>query len=389
MLPQKNVHKNTSGVSRFGNRLSKSLSLFVTGICFVFLFSVTADAQEWELVWADEFEGEELDEEKWSFQTGTGVDYGLISWGNNELQYYTDREENIYLQDGMLHIRAIEEEFVNRSYTSARIRSYQKGEWTYGKFEARAKLPEGQGFWPAIWMLPTDEVYGGWPQSGEIDILEAKGHQESVAYGSVHYGPPWPNNQFKTGTLELDEGTFTDEFHVFTIEWEPEIIRFYVDDQLYFLVTPNNLAPFNWPFDEDFHWLLNLAVGGDFSGDPDETTTFPQEMVVDYVRVYEDATLTSIGDESFQKPDSYKLNQNYPNPFNPATQIDFSIPQNEHVSLEVYNMMGQKVATLVNQSMQAGEHTAAFDASGLASGVYLYRLSAGNEVLERRMSLIK
>lgn len=389
MILQTNIYKYSSGVSNFGNRLSKMLSLFLAGCCFAFLFTAPANAQEWELIWADEFEGEELDEEKWSYQTGTGADYGLVSWGNNELQYYTDREENIFLQDGMLHIRALEEEFVNRNYTSARIRSFEKGEWTYGRFEARAKLPEGQGFWPAIWMLPTDEVYGGWPESGEIDIMEAKGHLESVAYGSVHYGPPWPNNQFRTGTLELEDGTFTDEFHVFAIEWEPEIIRFYVDDQLYFLVTPNNLAPFNWPFDQDFHWLLNVAVGGNFSGDPDDTTTFPQEMVVDYVRVYEDATLTSINDEPSQTPGDFALGQNYPNPFNPTTQIEYNIPENEHVRLEVYNMTGQKVATLVDQSMQAGTHTASFDASGLASGIYVYRLSSSNQTLERRMSLIK
>lgn len=388
MIPSFVKSPSDNGVVRFKNRLSGVLGLFLTACCTLFLMSAPANAQEWELVWSDEFEGDELNLDNWSYQTGRGANYGLQpGWGNNELQWYTDSEDNIFVQDGKLHIRALED--ADRDYTSARIRSFEKAEWTYGRFEARAKLPAGQGLWPAIWMLPTDEVYGGWPESGEIDILEAKGHQETTVYGSVHYGAPWPNNQFRTGTYELEDSNLTEEFHVFAIEWEPGIIRFYVDDTLYYLVTPANLNPFNWPFDQDFHWLLNVAVGGNFSGNPDETTEFPQEMIVDYVRVYEDATLTSAGDEDLHLPDEYALDQNYPNPFNPTTKIDFSIPQNQHVTLEVYNVMGQRVATLVDQDMQAGTHTASFDARGLASGVYMYRLNAGGEVLERRMSFIK
>ncbi len=359
-------------------------------LCLMVFYAPQVHAQDWQLVWADEFEGEQLDMEKWSYQTGAGANYGLPpGWGNNELQWYTDREENIFVQDGMLHIRALEEEISGRDYSSARIRSYQKGEWTYGRFEVRAKLPRGQGLWPAIWMLPTDQVYGGWPQSGEIDIMEAKGHEENIVYGSVHYGDPFPGNRVRTGTIELDEGTFTDEFHVFSIEWQPGIIRFYVDDQLYYLVTPNNLNPYNWPFDQDFHFLLNVAVGGNFSGNPDDTTVFPQEMIVDYVRVYQDAELVSIGDDGPDTPGEINLKQNYPNPFNPTTQIEYNLPEAGEVSLEVFNMMGQKVATLVNSTQSAGSHTVSFDGSELASGMYLYRLTAGAQVLTQKMTLVK
>lgn len=347
-----------------------------------------AEAQEWQLVWSDEFEGEELDLTKWTYQQGRGGNYGLTNWGNNELQWYTDREENLYLQDGMLHIRALEEEFITADYTSARIRSINKADFTYGRFEARAKMPEGQGLWPAIWMMPTDEVYGEWPRSGEIDIMEYLGHENNVAYGSVHYRAG-ENNRFRTGTYNLPEGNFSDEFHEFAIEWAPGVIRFYVNDVLYFLATEQQLAPFNWPFDQDFHWLLNVAVGGNWPGNPDDTTVFPQEMIVDYVRVYEDAELVSIGDDGVEAPDGFSLRQNYPNPFNPTTQIEYNLPEAGEVRLEVFNMMGQQVAMLVNGTQSAGSHTVSFDGSELASGMYLYRLTAGTQVLTQKMTLVK
>ncbi|MFO8028764.1 MAG: glycoside hydrolase family 16 protein, partial [Cyclonatronaceae bacterium] len=170
--------------------------------------------KEWQLVWSDEFETDELDESKWSYQYGTGQDEGLHGWGNNELQYYTDREDNIYIEDDMLHIVARQERFEAMDYTSARIRTLGKGDWKYGEIEIRARLPEGQGIWPAIWMLPTDERFGGWPKSGEIDIMEMVGHEPETIHGTVHYGPDWPDNQFTGKGYTLEEGTFSDDFHV-------------------------------------------------------------------------------------------------------------------------------------------------------------------------------
>jgi len=357
-------------------------------MCLMVFHTSDVQAQEWELVWSDEFEGEELDESKWSYQLGRGGNYGLVNWGNNELQWYTDREENIYIQDGMLHIRALEEEFNTSDYTSARIRSINKGDWTYGRFEARAKLPEGQGLWPAIWMMPTDNVYGVWPRSGEIDIMESLGHETNVVYGSVHYRAG-SDNRFRTGTFTLSEGNFSDEFHTYSIEWAPGVIRFYINDTLYFLATEQQLAPYNWPFDQDFHWLLNVAVGGNWPGNPDENTTFPQEMIVDYIRVYQDIELVSIDDDDLQNPGEINLRQNYPNPFNPTTHIEYNLPDAKEVRLEVFNMMGQQVATLVNGTQQAGSHTVSFDGSELASGMYVYRLTAGTQVLTQKMTLIK
>ncbi len=241
-----------------------------------------------QLVWSDEFDGDSLDESKWSYQNGDGcqISQDLCGWGNNELQYY--RPENAVVSDGYLTITAKREAYMGRDYTSARLRTIDKGDWTYGRMEARIKLPTGQGIWPAFWMLPTDNVYGGWPQSGEIDIMELIGNQPATVHGTLHYGQPWPNNASSSSSFDLYFGEiFNDDFHEFAVEWEPEEIRWYVDGYLYARKTPDDLLPQNWPFDEDFHILLNLAVGGNWPGNPDATTSFPQEMVVDYVRVYE------------------------------------------------------------------------------------------------------
>ncbi len=245
------------------------------------------DEKEWQLVWYDEFETDELDESKWSYQFGTGTDEGLQYWGNNELQYYTDRKENIFIEDDMLHIVALEERYEGMNYTSARIRTKDKGDWLYGRFEIRAKLPEGQGIWPAIWMLPTDNIFGIWPKSGEIDIMELVGHEPETVHGTVHYGPEWPNNQHTGESYTLEEGKFSDDFHIFSIEWEQNQIEWFVDGEHFFTVTPSDLSPHQYPFNARFHMLINLAVGGNWPGNPDDTTEFPQKLIVDYVRVYQ------------------------------------------------------------------------------------------------------
>jgi beta-glucanase (GH16 family) len=248
---------------------------------------IEEEEKEWQLVWADEFEGEELDESKWSFQYGTGAAEGLNGWGNNELQYYTDRPENITIDDGILNITARNEQFEGMNYTSGRIRTMGKRDWTYGRVEVRAKLPRGQGIWPAIWMLPTDEIFGGWPKSGEIDIMEMVGHEPEKVHGTVHYGPDWPENQFTGTSYSLDDGTFADDFHIFSIEWKMDSIKWFVDGNEFFSVTPSRLQPHQYPFNARFHLVMNLAVGGNWPGIPDETTEFPQSLIVDYVRIYQ------------------------------------------------------------------------------------------------------
>jgi beta-glucanase (GH16 family) len=264
-------------------------------------------ATGWNLVWSDEFESSNVDTTQWSFERN------CTGGGNNELQCYTNRIDNAYLADGNLHIVAKKETFsgqakndddpaysstdtsVTRNYTSARLRSKNKGDWKYGRMDIRAKLPQGQGIWPAIWMLPTEWKYGGWPLSGEIDIMEAvnsnTGTNGSKVYGTLHYGAASPNNKYE-GTSTTPSTNIWDNFHNYTIEWENGEIRFYLDNVHYATQTKKG-----WytkgstidgaPFDQLFHIILNVAVGGIWPGNPDVNTVFPQEMLLDYVRVYQ------------------------------------------------------------------------------------------------------
>ncbi|MBT8058000.1 MAG: glycoside hydrolase family 16 protein, partial [Gammaproteobacteria bacterium] len=211
-------------------------------------------------------------------------------WGNNEQQWYTD--QNATVAGGFLTITAREESVEpGFNFTSARLRTFRKGDWTYGRMEMRAKMPLGKGLWPAFWMLPTDNVYGGWAASGEIDIVEYLGDDPEEILGTIHYGGEWPNNTFSGQEYRLDSGSFHDDFHEFAIEWEEGEIRWYVDDVLYSTKTnwTSNGGAFPAPFDKRFHLLLNMAVGGNLPGAPDANTLFPQELVVDYVRVYQEA----------------------------------------------------------------------------------------------------
>ncbi|MEM9663310.1 MAG: glycoside hydrolase family 16 protein [Bacteroidota bacterium] len=240
----------------------------------------------WTLVWEDNFDGTSLSSDRWDIQVGDGCP-DLCGWGNNELQWYSP--SNIDVGDGLLTITAREEEAGGRDYTAARIRTINKGDWTYGRFEVRARLPIGQGMWPAIWMLPTDEVYGTWAASGEIDIMELTGDEPDKIFGTLHYGDTFPANVFTGTDFRLLNGTFADDFYEFAIEWEEGEIRWYINDTLYATQTEWSTAgaPFPAPFDQRFHLILNIAVGGNLPGNPDETTVFPQTMEVDYVRVYE------------------------------------------------------------------------------------------------------
>ncbi len=240
---------------------------------------------DWKLVWQDEFNGEAVDGSRWNFELGAS------GWGNNEWQNYTARSQNAYILDSVLVIEARKENYEGSEYTSARMTTKNKGDWLYGRFEIRAKLPFGQGIWPAIWMLPTDWEYGGWAASGEIDIMELVGHEPSTVHGTLHYGDSWPGNVHTGTSFSLDNGRFADEYHLFALEWEPGEMRWYVDGELYATQDEwySNSAPWPAPFDKRFHILLNVAVGGNWPGYPDETTQFPQRMYIDYVRVYERA----------------------------------------------------------------------------------------------------
>ncbi len=241
----------------------------------------------WTLVWNDEFDGSVIDPNKWEHEVnGKGG-------GNNELQYYTDREVNSWVEDGVLTIRAMKEQYTGpdgpKEYTSARMRTAGMGDWKYGRFEINARLPEGQGLWPALWMLSTYSNYGGWAASGEIDIMEELGQEPNRVYGTLHYGASWPNNVQQGRSYVLPEGTFAEDFHTFVLEWDTTRFQWFVDDTLYSTITSWYTEGHDYPapFDQKFHLIFNVAVGGNWPGSPDATTVFPQQMVVDYVRVFQ------------------------------------------------------------------------------------------------------
>lgn len=231
------------------------------------------------LVWEDDFSSSGLNLSDWTFETGTGTN----GWGNNELQYY--RQENTFTQDGHLVIAAKEESFGGSDYTSSRIITQNKQIFTYGRVDIRAVLPEGQGLWPALWMLGSNFNTVGWPACGEIDIMEMVGGsgRENTVHGTVHWQHSGQHAQFG-GQTTLSSGTFNDEFHVFSIEWDASSITWYLDGQQYHVIdtTPAELDEFR----SSFFFIFNVAVGGNWPGAPNSSTSFPQYMIVDYIRVF-------------------------------------------------------------------------------------------------------
>ena len=245
----------------------------------------------YSLLWNDEFNGDTLNEENWTRELREP------GWTNNELQAYTDKDENIFVKDGSLVLKAIQTKDADGklSYTSGKVNSQNKKDFLYGKVVVSAKVPEGQGLWPAVWMMPQDEnVYGQWPKCGEIDIMETLGNQTNIAYQTIHYGEPHGQQQ---GIKTLDSGSFSEAFHEYSVEWEPGEIRFYIDGELmktindwFSAVEGEDDKPYPAPFNQPFFVQMNLAVGGNWPGNPDATTDFSKaEFVVDYVRVYQKA----------------------------------------------------------------------------------------------------
>lgn len=237
----------------------------------------------YQLVWSDEFNYTGLpDEAKWSY------DIGGNGWGNNEAQYYTgSRLKNSEVKGGYLYINAIKEDFEGKKYTSARLVTRTKGDWTFGRVEVKAKLPDGIGMWPAIWMLPTDEAYGGWPASGEIDIMESLGYIPYYVAATVQT----KSYNYIQGTQKTAIFGVPDcysEFHKYILEWDASELRIYVDSKLYHTFKNEGTGFSGWPFDKQFHLLLNVAIGGTFGGAQGiDDSIFPRSMVIDYVRVYQ------------------------------------------------------------------------------------------------------
>jgi beta-glucanase (GH16 family) len=279
----------------------RTLALGLSAVTFLFASScggggamaqppVLASGSGFTLAWSDEFSsanGSAPDSTKWTY------DLGGSGWGNQELESYTSRPQNAQIQDGNLVITAIQENYtgadgIARNYTSARLKTQNLFTQAYGRFEARIKIPKGQGIWPAFWMLGNDITRNGWPKCGEIDIMENIGREPGVIHGSLHGPSAVAHTSDATSTISLPAGqNYSDDFHVYAIEWQPGTVRFYVDSNNYAAFTQAQWpAGGQWVFDHPFFVILNLAVGGVWPGSPDATTQFPQQMLVDYVRVY-------------------------------------------------------------------------------------------------------
>jgi beta-glucanase (GH16 family) len=282
--------------ARTKRNLTRSIICCVTTVLAVFSFSdkplaqvTQPDSAHWKLVWQDEFNGPDapVNKAKWTAAVGGN------GWGNHELQYYTDRRDNAFQSKDSLVIQVLKEHYtgadnVSREYTSARLITKNTFTATYGRFEARIKLPRGQGIWPAFWLLGHDIDKVGWPRCGEIDIMELIGKEPSTIYGTIH-GPGYSGGHGLSSSYSLKNNEpFADDFHVYAVEWELNVIRFYCDGVLYMTRTPADLpAGTTWVYNRPFFILINVAVGGNWPGSPDATTMFPQTMLVDYVRVYQ------------------------------------------------------------------------------------------------------
>jgi len=356
----------------------------ITILILHLFITVSLNAQNYQLIWSDEFNGTFVDQSNWVFETGNNN-----GWGNNELEYYTNRIDNAYLDNGNLVIKALKENYGGNNYTSARIKTQGKFSVKYGKIEARIKLPYGKGIWPAFWTLGDAISFPstGWPKCGEIDIMEMTGggtYGDKTIYGTAH----WDDNGHKQAgsSYRLSSGSYSDGFHVFDIVWDSQKIIWHMDGIQYYRI---DLIPTLSELQESQFILLNLAVGGNWPGNPDITTVFPQTMVVDYVRVYQVVPTGVKNTESL--PENIYLEQNYPNPFNPNTQISYSLPRSEYVQLRVFDSIGREVATLVNGLKDAGKYKVNFNSENhpLPNGIYLYRLVAGGNTLTKKMVLLK
>lgn len=237
----------------------------------------------YRLKWADEFNGNALDLKNWSFENGDGCPLSC-GWGNNELQFY--RPENTSFKNGKMIIEAKKEDFENKNYTSSKIVTRGKQIFKFGRLDFRAKLPQGQGIWPAFWMMPEQSVYGSWPKSGEIDIMEMIGKEPAKNYGTLHFGPG-PGSTQLGKNISLSKGILNDSFHVFSLEWSKDEIKWLLDGKIYSSFSKKDFGEINYPFNEAFFLIINMAVGGNWPGNPDKESFKDQKLIVDYVRVFE------------------------------------------------------------------------------------------------------
>jgi beta-glucanase (GH16 family) len=276
-------------------KYSKTMvSAAMCSVLLIMLFGCEKDnvqklpQRNWQLVWSDEFNGaagEAPDAAKWKFDIGVGPNND--GWGNSELQYYTDRTTNASMDgNGVLVITAKKESYSGSAFTSARIKTVGLFDQTYGRFEASIKAPWGPGIWPAFWLIGSNVDTIGWPQCGEIDIMELRGQKPNIINGTVH-GPGYSGAASITKSLAFENDRFDVNYHLYAVEWGKDYVDFFVDNTLYHRITPDNVTG-NWVFNHPFYIILNVAVGGNFLGFPTNQTPFPQSMLLDYVKVYKE-----------------------------------------------------------------------------------------------------
>jgi beta-glucanase (GH16 family) len=354
-----------------------------------------SDSIEYTMVWNDEFDGNgAIDSAKWFHQTQLP---NGNSWFNNELQHYTNRLDNSYVSNGTLKIIAKKETYTDqgqtKEYTSARLNS--KYAFTYGRVEVRAKLPEGVGTWPAIWMLGQNinevgaywqtQGYGttSWPYCGEVDIMEHWGTNQNYVQSALHTPSSYGGTANLGGQYISNAST---EFNIYCLEWTPEQMIFSVNDYVHYTYNPSVQNSETWPFDSAQYLLLNIAI------EPSVTSSFIEsEMEIDYVRVYEISTLST---QTQTVPVYFNVFQNFPNPFNPITTLRYDLPEQGFVTITIYDMLGREIRTLVNATQYAGFKSVIWDATNnqgvpVSAGVYLYKIQAGEFVQTRKMVLLK
>ncbi len=245
-------------------------------------YSTSPNHYGYDLEWADEFSTNVLNTDFYNYDLGDGCP-DLCGWGNRELQAYTDQPENIFLKDGKLIIRASKKGI--NEYTAAKVQTKDKQLFQFGRIDVRAKLPEGQGIWPAIWMLGQNIDAVGWPACGEIDIMELVGHEPKTTHGTAHWGPQGGPNKYLTKSYDIEE-KFSERFHVFSLVWEFNELVWYMDELPIHSFSPSNTQGELYPFNQTFYMIFNIAIGGNWPGNPDETTVFPQQMEIDYIRYF-------------------------------------------------------------------------------------------------------
>ena len=347
-------------------------------VLLLLTFAVVTNAQSWKLIWSDEFDGPSINASNWTFETGNNN-----GWGNNELEYYTNRPENAKIVNGELVITALQESYGGKSYTSARMKTQGKKNFKYGRIEAYMKIPMGQGSWPAFWTLGENITSVGWPKCGEIDIMEHVNNL-TVVNGTVHYAKTDGTYDSKGTTTAFDPS----QYHLYAIEWDAAQIKWFIDSKPFFTFYIVNSINGTEEFHLPHFILLNLAIGGNWPGNPNGTMQFPITMNVDYVRVYELATDV---EKTESIPNEFNLIQNYPNPFNPETTIGYQLAKESHVTLKIYDTLGNEFKTLVNEYKPAGTYNSQFSISNsqLSSGVYLAVLNAGGFVRTKKLMLMK